>query len=87
MTLKEVGYIDRNQTKTKHKKAHNFSDVQLRPFALNTALFEDMVCEKYPMIKNIPLWDISTDRLNINMSYQYRDPHAEDKRVSRPSYL
>ena len=27
-------------------------------------------------------------RLNIKMSsYQYRDPHVKDKRVSRPSYL
>ena len=28
------------------------------------------------------------DRLNIKMSsYQYRDPHVNDKTVSRPSYL
>ena len=26
-------------------------------------------------------------RLNIKMSYQYRDPHVQDKTVSRPSYL
>ena len=36
-------------------------------------------------------WMYSTKpggRLNIKMlSYQYRDPHIEDKTVSRPSYL
>ena len=26
-------------------------------------------------------------RLNIKMSFQYRDPHVKDKTVSRPSYL
>ena len=26
-------------------------------------------------------------RLNIKMSYQYRDPHVKDNTVSRPSYF
>ena len=26
-------------------------------------------------------------RLNIKMSYQYRDPHVKDKTVTRPPYL
>ena len=41
-----------------------------------------------PVVRGDPLLISPGGGLNIKMSsYQYRDPHVEDKMVSRPSYL
>ena len=38
-------------------------------------------------ITDDPLTQETRGRLNIKMSYQYRDSHVKDKTVSWPSYL
>ena len=43
----------------------------------------DIFTDFLPLFHQVLDWG----RLNIKMSYQYKDPHVKDKTVSRPCYL
>ena len=60
------------------------------PTVINMDLYVD---SNYHSRYSISIWILDDDKdsevcLNIKMlSYQYRDPHVQDKTISRPSYL